>query len=66
MMPIMDGAELCRRLRSMPPLVNVPILVHTAVPPSDGDAQYWNACLLKPIGADLFLATIAQLCAPRC
>jgi len=66
MMPVMDGAELCRRLKSTPQLVDVPILVHTAVPPSNNDAHYWNACLLKPIGADLFLTTIAQLCAARC
>ncbi|MBB5463060.1 PleD family two-component system response regulator [Paraburkholderia sp. Cpub6] len=65
MMPVMDGAELCRRLKSMPLSVNVPILVHTAVPPSDSDAHYCSACLLKPIGADLFLTTIAQLCAQR-
>jgi CheY-like chemotaxis protein len=66
MMPIMDGAELCRRLKAMPVSVDVPILVHTAVPPSDSYAHYWNACLMKPIGADLFLTTIAQLCALRC
>ncbi len=66
MMPIMDGAELCRRLRLMPLSVNVPILVHTAVPPSDHDAHCWNACVRKPIGADLFLTTIAKLCSPRC
>jgi CheY-like chemotaxis protein len=66
MMPIMDGAELCRRLRSTPRFVNVPILVHTAVPPSDSDAKYCNAFLLKPIGADRFLTTIAQLCGKRC
>ncbi|MBC8749184.1 CheY-like chemotaxis protein [Paraburkholderia sp. WC7.3d] len=66
MMPIMGGAELCRRLKSMPQSVNVPILVHTAVPPSNSDARYCNACLLKPIGAELFLTTIAKLCAARC
>ncbi|MEM5332297.1 response regulator, partial [Paraburkholderia sp. JHI2823] len=66
MMPIMDGADLCRRLKSMPRSVDVPILVHTAVPPSDHDAQYWSACLLKPIGADRFQSTIAHLCSPRC
>ncbi|NML30176.1 response regulator [Paraburkholderia antibiotica] len=65
MMPIMGGAELCRRVKAMPQFANVPILVHTAVPPGEGDAQYWNACLLKPIGADLFLTTIAQLCSLR-
>ncbi|KXU83372.1 histidine kinase [Paraburkholderia monticola] len=66
MMPVMGGAELCRRLKSTPDLVDVPILVHTAVPPSNSDAHYWNQCLMKPIDADLFLTTIAQLCAARC
>ncbi|MFM0643924.1 response regulator [Paraburkholderia bryophila] len=66
MMPLMDGAELCRRLRAMPELANVPILVHTAVPPSsDGRDKHWDACLRKPVGADLFLTTVAQLCKQR-
>jgi CheY-like chemotaxis protein len=65
MMPIMDGAELCRRLRSMPQLVDVPILLHTAVQPAELAAQLWNVCLLKPTGVDLFLTTIARLCGPE-
>jgi len=64
-MPVMDGAELCRRLKSMPRLVDVPILVHTAVPPADLTVKLWNVCLLKPIGVELFLTTIARLCEPR-
>ncbi|MFT4068448.1 response regulator [Paraburkholderia sp.] len=64
MMPIMDGAELCRRLKLMPQLANVPILLHTAVPPTGIAANLWNVCLLKPIGVDLFLTTIARLCGP--
>lgn len=62
MMPLMDGAELCRRVRAMPHLVNVPILVHTAVPPADGAGKNWDVCLKKPVGADLFLTTVAALC----
>ncbi|WP_233836004.1 response regulator [Paraburkholderia sp. ZP32-5] len=65
MMPIMDGAEFCRRLKSMPQLVNVPILLHTAVPPANIASKPWNVCLLKPTGADLFLTTIARLCGPE-
>jgi CheY-like chemotaxis protein len=65
MMPVMDGAELCRRLKSMPQLVDVPILLHTAVQPADVAVKPWNVCLLKPIGADLFLTTIARLCEAR-
>ena len=50
----------------MPELAAVPILVHTAVPPSsDVRDKHWNACLRKPAGADLFLITVAQLCKQR-
>ncbi|WGS53866.1 response regulator [Paraburkholderia sp. D15] len=62
MMPLMDGAELCRRLRAMPELAKVPILIHTAVPPPDGKGKHWDACLRKPVGAELFLTTVEQLC----
>ena len=62
MMPVMDGAVLCRRLKSTPHLVDVPVLLHTAVPPPDGRGQDWNDCLRKPVGADVFLRTVARLC----
>lgn len=62
MMPLMDGAELCRRLKTMPQFAHVPILVHTAVPPSESGGKNWDVCLRKPVGADLFLTTVAQLC----
>ncbi|WP_429300366.1 response regulator [Paraburkholderia sp. GAS199] len=62
MMPKMDGAELCRRLRAMPELADVPILVHTAVPPLDNSKKNWDVCLRKPVGAQRFLATVAELC----
>jgi CheY-like chemotaxis protein len=62
MMPIMDGGELCRRLRAIPHLAAVPIVVHTAVPPSDTAVKNWDACLRKPVGAERFLAMVAQLC----
>lgn len=62
MMPVMDGGELCRRLRAMPQLAEVPVLVQTAVPPPESEAKNWNACLRKPVSAELFLTTVAQLC----
>lgn len=62
MMPIMGGAELCRRLKAMPHLAGVPILIHSAVPPLEGEVENWNACLRKPAGTTLFLTTVARLC----
>jgi CheY-like chemotaxis protein len=62
MMPLMGGAELCRRLRAQPDLAPVPILVHTSVslPANDGNA--WNAWLQKPVPMQLFLTTVGRLC----
>ncbi|MFM0737306.1 response regulator [Paraburkholderia xenovorans] len=65
MMPIMDGAELCRRLKAMPELARVPILIHTSVPPPEGGKKNWDVCLRKPVGAQLFLTTVAALCEGR-
>jgi CheY-like chemotaxis protein len=62
MMPLMDGAELCRRLKAQPDLANVPILVHSAAPPPTDGSQVWTAWLPKPVNARLFLTTVAQLC----
>jgi CheY-like chemotaxis protein len=62
MMPIMDGAQLCCRLKAMPQFVGVPILLHTAVQPSGREVKNWNVCLGKPVSAKLFLATVARLC----
>lgn len=62
MMPVMDGAELCRRLKATPQLADVPVLLHTAVPPPDGEGRDWNLCLRKPVGADVFLRTVARMC----
>lgn len=62
MMPLMDGGELCRRVKAMPQLADVPILVHSAVPPPEAAGKNWAACLRKPVGAELFLRTVAQLC----
>jgi CheY-like chemotaxis protein len=65
MMPVMDGAELCRRLKAMPQLAGVPVLIHSAVAPPDGEAKNWTASLRKPVGTALFLTTVTQLCKHR-
>jgi CheY-like chemotaxis protein len=67
MMPVMGGAELCRRLRAQPNLAQVPILVHTSAPPPVNEAHAggnaWNACLQKPVPMQIFLTTVGRLCA---
>jgi CheY-like chemotaxis protein len=65
MMPVMDGAEFCRQLKTMPQLADVPVLLHTAVPPPMGEGRDWNVCLRKPVGAEVFLRTVAQMCGQR-
>jgi CheY-like chemotaxis protein len=65
MMPVMGGAELCSLLKTMPQLAGVPILIHSAMPPPDGEAKNWTVCLRKPAGTALFLTTVAQLCKRR-
>ena len=62
MMPLMDGAEFCRRLKARPDLAQIPILVHSAAPPSPDKLQASNAYLRKPVNAQLFLRTVARLC----
>lgn len=61
-MPLMDGAELCRRMKAHAGLARVPILVHSAAPPAQVDDRTWTACLRKPVGAPLFLTAVAELC----
>jgi CheY-like chemotaxis protein len=65
MMPLMGGAELCRRMRGQPDLEHVPILVHTSasLPVNEGNA--WNASLQKPVPMQLFLTTVGRLCTER-
>ncbi|WP_322060080.1 response regulator [Paraburkholderia sp. J63] len=61
-MPVMDGAELCRRIRARPELAHVPLLIHTATSISVQPEHGHCACLRKPAPVDLFLATVGQLC----
>ncbi|MGF6782244.1 CheY-like chemotaxis protein [Paraburkholderia sp. GAS334] len=62
MMPLMGGAELCRRMRAQPDLARVPILVHASAPLPVNEGNAWNACLQKPVPMQLFLTTVGRLC----
>ena len=64
MMPMMDGVELCRRLRERPDLKNIPVLIHTAADTSlraEANAL-WDDCIRKPASMDVLLTTIERLC----
>lgn len=63
-MPQMGGGELCRQLRAHPALAHIPILVHTAMPPSSPGPVQWDDCLIKPVPVALLLATVKMWCPP--
>ncbi|RKF35680.1 PleD family two-component system response regulator [Paraburkholderia fungorum] len=65
MMPLLDGAELCRRMRAHPELARVPIFVHTSAPLSQKTGNAWDVCLQKPVPMQVFLTTVGRLCAAR-
>ncbi|MFM0557398.1 response regulator [Paraburkholderia sediminicola] len=65
MMPLMGGAELCRRMRAQPELARVPIFVHTSAPLPQKKGNAWDVCLQKPVPMQLFLTTVGRLCAAR-
>ena len=65
MMPLMGGAELCRRMRAQQDLASVPILVHTSAPLAQKTENAWDVCLQKPVPMQLFLTTVGRLCAAR-
>ncbi|BEU28187.1 response regulator [Paraburkholderia sp. 22B1P] len=63
MMPVLNGNELCRAIRSDQELCGIPVLVFTAVSrrPVQGRPM-WDEWLVKPASRDHFLATVARLC----
>jgi CheY-like chemotaxis protein len=63
MMPVMNGAELCRALRAHPTLADIRVLVLTSVSsPSNPIDRVWDEWLVKPASREDFLATVARLC----
>jgi CheY-like chemotaxis protein len=64
-MPVMDGAELCRRLRADPQTARVPIIVLTGWDAREGErgveALGCDSYLVKPCGPETLLAEIRRL-----
>lgn len=62
MMPLVDGGELCRHIKSHPELSRIPVLVHTAAPAAAEENRCYDVCLRKPAPVKVVLATVAELC----
>ncbi len=63
MMPGMNGAELVKAIRKIPPYENVPVLLISGAPEAAlrrYDLKY-EAFLRKPFGLELFLRTLRDL-----
>jgi DNA-binding response OmpR family regulator len=60
MMPEMDGVTFCRRLRIEQGMVDVPIILASAVRPPPVP-EWWDAFLLKPFLPATLIATIEAL-----
>jgi signal transduction histidine kinase/ligand-binding sensor domain-containing protein/CheY-like chemotaxis protein len=65
MMPVMDGWETTRRIRSQPALADIPVIIVTASATSDDEAKSFaagaSAFLPKPIEHELLFKTIGEL-----
>ncbi|PPK44280.1 response regulator receiver domain-containing protein [Trinickia symbiotica] len=62
MMPGIDGAELCRRLKSNLATVRIPIVMLTALyPPPSVDEKLWDTLLTKPVPAARLMSEVRTL-----
>jgi len=65
-MPVMDGYEACRRLRALPAIKDVPIVMVTASGPQEKAkalAVGANDMIMKPVDPEAVLALVATLLA---
>lgn len=67
MMPVMDGPEMVRRMRSDPKLATIPAILMTALPeavPAGAD-QLFIAVLVKPFSMTVLLEALERALASR-
>ena len=64
MMPVIDGVELCRRLRADERTRQVPIVVMTAAGRSQSEVAPADAYLAKPFDLDALLALVESYVGP--
>jgi|SRR6187549_2877601 CheY-like chemotaxis protein len=62
LMPGMDGWNFCEKIRQLPELASVPVIVHSSASskPPDGATR----ALKKPLGFDRLLSVVAEFCKP--
>jgi DNA-binding response OmpR family regulator len=61
MMPVMDGLELLRKMRSDARLSRVPVVLMSALKPKVAQDEYgWRAFLQKPFDLDALLARVRE------
>jgi CheY-like chemotaxis protein len=64
MMPQVDGAELCRRLKAQAPTRNVPVVVMSAVHRRQGQEMLADEFVGKPFDLDELLALVERFAGP--
>jgi CheY-like chemotaxis protein len=64
MMPVMDGVELCRRLRADEQTRHLPIVVMTAAGRGPSEAARADAYLAKPFDLDILLELVVSYVGP--
>jgi CheY-like chemotaxis protein len=64
-MPVMDGAEVCRRRQADPELGGIPVVVLSAAPDLDERLRTLRVSghLEKPVRIESLLETVARYCA---
>jgi CheY-like chemotaxis protein len=61
-MPVMNGWELARELRSDPVLARIPLLVLTARSGVDAEDLGAAAAVAKPVGFEELMAAVSRVC----
>ena len=65
MMPVLDGAELCRRLKAREETRSIPVILMSAAGPMAADRAGADAFLDKPFDLDELEGLVARMLARR-
>jgi len=61
LMPNLNGYELCRFVRSSPPLSGLPIVLLSALDPKNAEAEQVDAFLTKPVSPEDLLECLSRV-----